>query len=573
VTGPMRRRTLLAAGPLALAGCRTTEGAYFGKTEAPKSQRLVVLLAAEPGSLDPATSTILVEDRVIYALFEGLTTLHPLSAEAMAGLATHYELSTDALHYTFFLRGHPGPRGIRLANRDVLPREYSHGVPATPDATPAMWSDGVRLTAHDVVYSWRRLVDPATPAMYAYLAHHIVNAEEINSGKLPADRLAVVAIDDFTLQVDLRAPVPFFLELIASKSFCSVARHVIESVGPRWTEPGRIVTSGAFSLRERHYGEKLVLARNPQYYESAHVWLEELVFLPVIDSAASANLYRTAAAAMTATTPTLISVLQRKKDYRPTRLFGAMYAPLKSTKPPFNDVRLRYAFNMATDKRSIAAMIPGQTPSVNLVPPVNRYQAPGRLIMHLSGSPVDVLAFHPRAARELLHAVGGNSRLHMELVHPPFSEFKLTAEILQQQWCQILGVELALIVQDVHTFVQTMRALSYGGSAVCGEIGPYVDPSFFLDMFTSKSAASGCDWFDSRYDAMTADAGAMPDRVRRLEKLAECEAYLLQAMPFVPLCTVVWPSLAKPFIKGLGINLLDGQHFKYAWIDTNWRPS
>src|SRR4051812_40714283 len=100
----MRRRTLLAAGPLALAGCRAAEGAYFGRTEPPKNQRLVAVLGAEPGSLDPATSTDLVEDRVIYALFEGLTTLHPQNAEAMAGLATHYELAPDALRYTFFLR-------------------------------------------------------------------------------------------------------------------------------------------------------------------------------------------------------------------------------------------------------------------------------------------------------------------------------------------------------------------------------------------------------------------------------------------------------------------------------------
>ena len=91
MTGPMRRRTLLAAGPLVLAGCRAGEGVYFGKTEPPKRQRLVVLLGAEPGSLDPATSTDLVEDRVIYALFEGLTTLHPQNSEPMAGLATHYE--------------------------------------------------------------------------------------------------------------------------------------------------------------------------------------------------------------------------------------------------------------------------------------------------------------------------------------------------------------------------------------------------------------------------------------------------------------------------------------------------
>src|SRR5215510_1452480 len=156
--------------------------------------------------------------------------------------------------------------------------------------------------------------------------------------------------------------------------------------------------------------------------------------------------------------------------------------------------------------------------------------------------------------RKLLQSAVGRARLYMELIYPTFPEFKLTAQILQQQWRQILGVELVLILQDVHTLVQTVASLGYRGSAVCGEIGHYIDPSFFLDMFTRRSAASGCDWSDSRYDVMTAEAGATADRERRLQKLAECEAYLLRAMPFVPLCTVVWPSLAKPFVRGLGMN-------------------
>src|SRR5215472_1172827 len=140
------RRMLLTGAPLALAACGTSESAYFGRTDPPRGQRLVAVLGVEPGSLDPATSTELIEERVIYALFEGLTTLHPTTGEAMAGLATHYELTRDECRYTFFLRGHPAPRGIRLASRGDLSIEYSRGRPAAPDSRPARWSDGSRLT-------------------------------------------------------------------------------------------------------------------------------------------------------------------------------------------------------------------------------------------------------------------------------------------------------------------------------------------------------------------------------------------------------------------------------------------
>jgi hypothetical protein len=101
--------------------------------------------------MDPAISPDLAEDRVIYDLLEGLT-LHPQTGEPMAGLDTHYELTADGLRYTFYLRGHPELRGIRLDNRDDLPLEYSHGLPAAPDLWPARWSDAARLTARYFEY-------------------------------------------------------------------------------------------------------------------------------------------------------------------------------------------------------------------------------------------------------------------------------------------------------------------------------------------------------------------------------------------------------------------------------------
>src|SRR5678815_43495 len=102
------RRTLLTAGPLALAACETANGAYFGKTDPPSSQRLVYLIS-EPGALDPAQVTGGDERFIVAALFEGLTDFHPTTAGPMAALATHYEINADFTRYTFYLRGHPKP--------------------------------------------------------------------------------------------------------------------------------------------------------------------------------------------------------------------------------------------------------------------------------------------------------------------------------------------------------------------------------------------------------------------------------------------------------------------------------
>jgi len=86
------RRTLLTAAPLALAACSKAEEAYFGRTDPPRTQRLVYLLGAEPGTLDPAKSNDLWEAPVIHGLFEGLTSWQPSTREPVAALGEIYAL-------------------------------------------------------------------------------------------------------------------------------------------------------------------------------------------------------------------------------------------------------------------------------------------------------------------------------------------------------------------------------------------------------------------------------------------------------------------------------------------------
>jgi MarR-like DNA-binding transcriptional regulator SgrR of sgrS sRNA len=100
------RRRLIAAGPLALAACGRAEESYFGRTHPPPTQRLVHLLEFEPSTLDPALSSERMEELML-SLFEGLTSLDPANGTPMAALATHYEVTSDGLRYTFYLRGHP----------------------------------------------------------------------------------------------------------------------------------------------------------------------------------------------------------------------------------------------------------------------------------------------------------------------------------------------------------------------------------------------------------------------------------------------------------------------------------
>ena len=71
---------------------------------------------------------------------------------------------------------------------------------------------------------------------------------------------------------------------------------------------------------------------------------------------------------------------------------------------------------------------------------------------------------------------------------------------------------------------------------------------------------------------MLAKANATLDPSVRAERLAGCEEHLLRAMPFVPVYHDVWAYPQKPYVRGISPNVMDVHSFKYAWIDTNWRP-
>jgi oligopeptide transport system substrate-binding protein len=170
----------------ALATACATGGRYFGRTAPPSEQRLVYNNALEPESLDPARVFSTNAFHIVDALFDGLTKYHPQTLEPIAALATHYETNADRSQFTFYLRGHPSPHGARLPNTDTLREDYRAGKlaedfvrdhAAPPDGVPAHWSDGTAITAHDIVYSWRRVADPATAAPYVSLLYFVKNAE------------------------------------------------------------------------------------------------------------------------------------------------------------------------------------------------------------------------------------------------------------------------------------------------------------------------------------------------------------------------------------------------------------
>jgi len=565
---PISRRGVIGA-PILLAGCRK-HSEYFGNNTPPSRRILKFAFGSEPDGLDPGRYTGGFEVYILPSLFECLISCDPYTVEPAAGLATHYEVTPDYTRMTFFLRGHPNPRGIRL------PRGAAAGT--------ATWTDGTTITAHDFVYSWRRVVDPNTAAPYAYVLYYVRNGRDIQSGRKPVDQLGVRAVDDFTFEIDFERPTSLFLKLCGSLTLAAVPRQAINEARrhgaeSRWVQPGNIISSGPFRLKEWRPYERLVLERNPRYYEANQVSLEEIHFLPVEQPNTIVELYESG---VVHSMPgeripaQLASVLTGKRDFCIAPAVFGFWAQMNTTRPPCDDPLVRYAINMAIDKRRFVDVLgAGRLPAKGFVPPMPGYATPETVPVAVGGRTYDVLEYNPEAARALFAAsrYGSRGRLKLHYLSPAgIPSDSLTALMLRQQLQQVLGAEMTIDVQEANVVMQNEADVSYHGLAYGGDWGTYVDPAYFLDRYLSDSRNNGAGWQDSHYDNLVAEANSTLDPAERLHKQAQCERYALQAMPILPLWYNTWSYLQKPFVRGLPPNLLDFRLFKYASIDMHWRP-
>ena len=178
---------------------------YGTQTEAAeklaKNQVLNLGTGAEVPTLDPQKEEDTASARVDNDLFEGLVMESEDGTKILPGIASHYEISSDGLTYTFHIR---------------------------PDAD---FSDGSKMTADDVVFSFRRLVDPKVASAYSFIASDIVGALEVNSGKKPLDQLGVKAIDANTVQIKLTQPVPYFIKILVLPNFSVLKKEAVEKFG------------------------------------------------------------------------------------------------------------------------------------------------------------------------------------------------------------------------------------------------------------------------------------------------------------------------------------------------------
>jgi ABC-type oligopeptide transport system substrate-binding subunit len=498
-------------------------------------------LGPEPESLDVHLALSTQAATVLRDLGEGLTA-YSASGELIAAAAERWEVSEDGLEYRFWLR------------------------------PQARWSNGESVVADHFVYSFRRLVNPATASPYATYLIDIENAQAIVESGGRVATLGITADSDLELTIRLTRPVPYFLKLLAHNSTYPVYPPSVEQHGSGFARAGSLVSNGAYKLDDWTMGAVISLSRNEHYWNNANTAIDRVRHFVTPNETAEVNRYRAGELDITETVSA--QMFAKLREERPAELriapfLQVYYYGLNLTKPPFKDnPKLRKALSMAIDRETIAKTIigRGEQPAYGWVPPgVSDYQA-----MTFTYAKQSAADRHATARR--LYAEAGYSDenpLRTEIRYNTSETHKNIALAVQEMWREVLGVEATLVNEEFRVLLANMLAREVTQVFRSSWSGDYDDPHSFLAIMESDNPSNLPGFRDEKFDELMSRAASQMTRAARRLYLEEAESRLLKEHPIIPIYFYVSKHLVSPRVIGWQDNVLDYHYSQHLRLKTN----
>ena len=494
----------------------------------------------DPETLDAHKTQTTSEANLLRDLSEGLV-IHNPKGEVVPGVALSWATSPDAKTYTFKLR------------------------------TDAKWSNGDPVKASDFVYSFRRIMNPATGAKYANILYPLLNGEKINKGQEKnIEALGVKAIDDHTLEIKLERATPYFIELLTHQTGLPVHPASVDKHGPNFVKPENWVSNGAFVLKEFVPNSHIKMTKNPHFHDAKNVQIDTIMYFPGSDLAAMSRRFQAGELHFTVGIPAdQVKFLKEKLGSQVSiaPYLGTFYLTFNTTKAPFNDARVRTALSLAIDREFLSEKIWSGTmlPAYSFVPPgIGNYREPA-YVDWKSMSPID----REDKAKALLKEAGfgpGGKKLAVEIRYNMTDNNKNTVVAVGDMWKQ-LGVEVTFISTDGKTHFAHLREGKDFDVARAGWIGDYSDPQNFLFLGLSDNALNYAHYKNPEFDALVRKAEETADLDKRAQVLFEAEKIWMKDQPIVPLFYYSTMNLVSPKLKGFVPNLRGAFASRYFRIE------
>jgi oligopeptide transport system substrate-binding protein len=474
-------------------------------TEPPKADLdgLWFPIGTEPPTLDIQLATDTTSHLIIRQAIEGLFEYRGDGSIQPAG-ATGYEISDDGLVYTITLR------------------------------EDGMWSDGVPVVAQHFVDGVIRLLLPETAAEYAWLMYDVEGAEAFNTGETddPAT-VGIKALDDYTLEVTLTRPTPYFETVLPFSTFDPVRLDLVEQYGDQWTEPGNYVSNGPYLLESWDHEAEVVLVKNPDYHSADQVSIEKITLPIITEDATILALYENdelhVGALPSEDMPRIMADPVLSEELRVLPRPGVYYVGLNTLRAPTDDVNVRKALASAIDREAIINNVvqrPWLTPLSCTTPP--------KILGHQEHGTCGH-AFDPDAAKQYLADAGFPDGEGFPILQFWFNRADYNEDVIEAvaaMWEENLGINVELRTNEWAVYLDYLDQCNNSKEdlAACefnayrmGWVMDYGDPQNQLQVvFAPASTFQYTGWENERFDELMDLAGAEFDTATR-------EAYYKEA--------------------------------------------
>jgi len=515
--------------------------ASCGDTDAPRddtgSVEPLVLrrgLGGQQGSLDPQRAEDAFSYDVLRDLYEGLTASTP-AGEVIPATATSWQVEDGGKRYVFQLR-----------------RE-------------ARWSNGDPVVAANFVEGFRRALDPATISGAADLLRALENAPAILQGGLPADRLGVRALDEYSLEIRLSHPVPYFPDILTN-TVASPVHPSSSSSASGFSSPGATISNGPYVLAAFSPGAHLRLERNPHYWDASAVAFDEIHYEFIADENAEYMRYRAGELDVTNSVPEqrfqeLLAEPHSGLQHRAT--LATFYFTFNTDRGPLRGRRgLREALSLAIDREAITSSVTraGQVPAYSLVPDDAWNYTPARYAWKQASR-------EQRVSRALsLYSAAGYSAERPLRLRMLYNENELVQKVciaIAAMWKETLGVETELIQMEFKAYLAARADPAQWDVVRVGWTADYNDASTFLDTMVLGSPQNFGRWSDREYAGLLESAAVEGNPVRRRDTLQQAESLMLNDYPLLPVYFYVTRRLVQPRIAAPAINPMNRTYSRY----------
>jgi oligopeptide transport system substrate-binding protein len=469
-----------------------------------------------PVSLDPQKIVNIRDMSIIIEMYEPL--VHVTYTGWTPGAATGYTVSPDGLTYTFTLR---------------------------PDGR---WSNGESVVAEDYVYAWRRAMDPISKSKAIQNLSLLKNARAILAGTQKPEKLGVVAKDQHTLVVTLEKPVSFFASVLDANDFFPLHRKSIEK-GAKFINRD-MPTNGAYYVDHVSLNERLVLKKNPHFFEAKDVSINQVNYVLVKNDNLALQSYKKDEIQLIERLPdTVLPKLSvnLKAELNRQKVNRTFSLALNMQKAPLTDLRVRKALGLSVNRTELVKLL-GTSDK-----PTKRWLM-GQGSAYPEFPYTETYDKDITKAKQLFNELGytKDKPLVLDFIMNNHSLYIQIVNFVQGMWRQVFGDRIKFNNQtsEWQTFMATIKNDQKWHGIPHNFLNPIAHPYGMLQYMQGDSLVNQTHFKNKAFDDLIKKGLHTLDNKAAIQFFVKGENVLLNSFAHIPLVYMDLKHLQKPVVKG-----------------------